>query len=152
MKVLFLKDVPGGASASWRKGQIKDVSDGYAQNFLIPKGFAAPATPQVVARVEKEAREAHAKRQKELERLQHLKSEMEKREFKVKVKVGEKGQVFGGVHEKDVAKAVSEKMEMEVGKSQVELSGALKDLGIHQARLKLRGGIVANIKINLIAE
>ncbi len=147
MKVLFVKDAPGGI----KKGQIKDVSDGYAQNFLIPKGFAVIATSQIIARLEKEAKEAQVKHQKELGRLHGLKLEMEKREFAVKVKVGDKGQMFGGVHEKDVAKAVGGKMGIKVDKSQVELSGIIKDLGTHPARIKLANGIIANITININA-
>lgn len=147
MKVLYIRDVQGG-----KHGQVKDVSDGYAVNFLIPKGFAVLATPQIIARVEKESKEAGVKHQRELDKLAHLKIEMEKREFIVKVKVGDKGQLFGGVHEKDVAKAVSEKMNTAVDKSQIELPGIIKDLGIHQARVKLANGIMANIKINIIGD
>lgn len=148
MKVLFIKDVPGGM----KQGQIKEVADGYALNFLIPKGFAQVATAQVVAKVEKEAKEAEVKQQKALERLSQLKAEMEKREFAIKVKVGEKGQVFGGVHEKEVAKAVGEKMGIAVDKSQAEISAPIKELGAHQAKVKLGGGIIANIQIKLIEE
>lgn len=148
MKVLFLKDWQGGI----RKGQIKDVSDGYAQNFLLPKGLAIVATPQIIARVEKEGREAEKKHRKELERLQHLKAEMERREFTIKIKVGEKGQVFGGVHEKDIAKAVSGKMNQAVDKSQVQLDGIIKDVGNYQAEIALGGGIAANIKIKVEPE
>lgn len=145
MKVLFIKDVLGGP----KRGQIKDVSDGYAQNFLIPKGFAQIATPEIIARIEKEGKEAEAKKLKEIEKLKHLKAEMEKREFAVKVKVGDKGQVFGGVHEKDIAKAVGEKMGMAIDKSQVELSGIIKEIGMHEAKLNLSSGIIAKIKINI---
>lgn len=144
MKVLFIKDTQGG-----KQGQIKDVSDGYAQNFLIPRGFAAVATPQIVARAEKEAKERELKHQKELNRLQRLKLEMEKREFTVRVKVGEKGQVFGGVHAKEVAKAVSEKMGVAVDKSQVEIDGIIRDIGTHQVKVELGRDILANIKINI---
>lgn len=151
MKVIFLKDASGG-SAGWRKGQVKDVSDGYAQNFLIPKGFAALATSQILAKVEKEGKEAQNKKLKEIEKLNLLKHEIEKRTFTLKVKVGEKGQVFGGVHEKDIAKAISDKMYIEIGKTQVEFIGSIKELGEHQARVKLSNGIKANIKIKIEAE
>ena len=58
MKIIYLKDVPGGG----KKGQIAEVSDGYAKNFLIAKGLAQPATPEVQAKVAKEEREAQAKK------------------------------------------------------------------------------------------
>ena len=144
MRVLFIKDGPSG-----KKGQIKDVSDGYAQNFLIPKGFAQVATPELQAKLQKESKEAESKKLKEIEKLQALRADMEKREFSVKVKVGDKGQVFGGVHEKDIAKAVGEKMGIAVEKSQVKLPGIVKELGSAQARLDLGSGIIANIKIKI---
>ncbi|MBI3231818.1 MAG: 50S ribosomal protein L9 [Candidatus Doudnabacteria bacterium] len=147
MRVLFIKDAQGG-----KKGQIKDVADGYAQNFLIPRGFAAVATPQIVARMEKEAKETEFKHQKELEKLRVLKANMEKREFAIKVKVGDKGQVFGGVHEKQIAEAVSSKLSVEIDPRKVETASVIKALGSHQAKVNLGNGIIANININITAE
>lgn len=147
MRVLFTKD-----GASWKKGQIKDVSDGYAQNFLFPKGLAQVATPQLQAKLEKEAKEAESKKLKQVQKLDALRADMEKREFSLKVKVGDKGQVFGGVHEKDIAKAVGAKMGFEVGKSQVKLAGIIKGLGEVKAQINLGEGIIANIKIKIEAE
>ena len=91
MKVIFIKDTPGQG----RRGEIKDVSDGYAQNFLIRKGLAQVATAEMQAKIAKEAKEAEIKKLKEIGKLEALKSEIEKRTFTVKVKVGEKGQIFG---------------------------------------------------------
>ena len=147
MKVVFLKDVPGQG----RKGEIKDVSEGFAQNFLIRKGLAATATAEIQAKVTKEAKEADAKKQKELARLQALKAEIEKRVFGVRVKVGERGQVFGGVHEKDIAQAVGSKLNYPLEKNQVEISSAVKQVGEHQVRIKLGQGVVASAKINVEA-
>ena len=148
MKVLFVKDAPGGI----RKGEIKEVSSGHAQNFLIPRGLAVLATSQMQAKLEKENREAQAKKAKDAEKLQALKIELEKREFSLKVKVGEKGQVFGGVHEKDIAQSVSQKMNRPFDKSQVKLVSIMKEVGIHQARLDLGAGIYANLKIKIEKE
>lgn len=148
MKVIFVKELSGTA----KKGEIKDVSDGYAKNFLIAKGFAQAATADIIARVEKEAREAKVKDERKLGKLQELKLDLEKRIFSVKVKVGDKGQVFGGVHEKDIAQAVSDKMGQQIDRHQIEISSAIKELGEHQVKLKLAAGIIASIKINVEAE
>lgn len=145
MKVIFIKDQPGGG----KKGQLKEVSDGYAMNFLIPKGFAQVATTQIISRLEKEAREADAKKNKEKEQAQKLKNEIAKRTFKVAVKVGDRGQVFGGIHEKDVALVISEKMGLNFDKNQVELPVVIKDLGEYIVKLKLSGGILAEAKIKV---
>ncbi len=148
MKVIFLKDQPGGG----KKGEIKDVSDGYAKNFLIAKGFAQVATPEIIAKVEKESKEAMAKHDREIAKSAALKQDLEKRMFTVKVKVGEKGQIFSGVHEKDVVSVVNAKMNIGLEKNQVEMPGVIKQLGEHLVKVKLAPGVVASVKINVEAE
>ena len=148
MKIIFLKDLAGQG----KKGEIKDVSDGFARNFLTARGFAQVATPEIIARVEKENKEAEIKKLKEIEKLQTLKQNLEKRMFTVKVKVGDKGQIFSSVHEKDIAKVINDKMGTSMEKNQVELEKIIKELGEHQVKIKLAPGIIASIKINVEAE
>lgn len=147
MKVIFLKELSGQG----KKGEIKDVSEGYAKNFLIAKGFARVATADIQAKMQKEAREAEAKKIKDIEKLQNLKLGLEKRTFVVKVKVGDKGQIFGGVHEKDIADVVGKKIGMPIDRGQVILDKAIKELGEHTAKFKLGPNILANIKVNVEA-
>lgn len=147
MKIIFLKDVTGQG----RKGEIKEVNDGFAQNFLIAKGHAAPATAEIQAKVAKEKREADNKKSKEIEKFNKLKVDLEKRTFTLKVKVGDKGQIFSGIHEKDILKIINDSTGAELEKSQIELSGVIKQLGLHTAKIKLAAGINANIKINIEA-
>jgi len=143
MKVIFIKELAGVA----KKGEIKDVNDGYAQNFLIAKGFAQVATADIQNKIAKENREQETKKLKEIEKSQALKTEIEKRVFAVKVKVGDKGQVFGGVHEKDIAKVISDKTGHPVEKNQVEIPLAIKQLGEHPVKIKLSQGITAVAKV-----
>jgi large subunit ribosomal protein L9 len=145
MKIIFLKDTPGNG----KKGEIKDVSEGYANNYLIPKGFALIATAQLQQKIAKEAKEAEDRKQKQLGNLKKLQEELERRVFTVRVKVGDKGQVFGSVHEKDIAKAISDKMSLNIEKSQVLISEPVKELGEHMAAIKLGNGINAKIKIKV---
>lgn len=147
MKVIFIKELSGTA----KKGEIKDVSDGYAKNFLIAKGFAQVATADIQAQIAKEAKELEIKKLKEAEKLQALKQDLEKRSFTLKVKVGDKGQVFGGVHERDIAEAVAKKMSLLMDRSQVILDKPVKELGEHKAKLKLGSHILANINIKVEA-
>lgn len=147
MKVIFLKDAPGQG----RKGEIKEVSEGYAQNFLIPKGLAQVATADVQNKIAKEAKEAEIKKLRETEKIQKLKQEMEKRVFTVKVKTGDKGQIFGSVHEKEIAVAVSTKMGVAIEKHQIDISAPIKSVGEHQIKIKLGGGIISNAKIKVEA-
>jgi large subunit ribosomal protein L9 len=147
MKIIFIKDVAGAG----KKGEVKDVNEGYARNFLIAKGFAQIATADIQNKIAKEAREAETKKQKEIGKLLELKQDLEKRLFTLKVKVGDKGQVFGGVHEKDIATLISSKISHPLEKNQVEITLAIKQLGEHQIKVKLGGGITANVKINVEA-
>lgn len=149
MKVIFLKDYNAKGFPSCRKGEIKEVSEGFAKNFLIAKGFAALATGQIIAKVEKEAKEAEIKKLKEIEKLRNLKNELEKRIFTLRVKVGEQGQVFGGVHEKDIAEVINAKLSGAVQHNQVEINQPIKALGEHAVRVKLAQGISANVKIRV---
>ena len=143
MKVVFIKDLPGTA----KKGELKDVNDGYAKNFLIAKGFAKTATPEVQAKIAKESREAEAKKQKETGKLKALKTELEKHIFTIRIKVGDKGQIFSGVHSKDIIKAVMDKVGTSIDRSQVDLTKPIKELGEHQVKIKLAPGVVAIVKI-----
>jgi large subunit ribosomal protein L9 len=147
MKVIFIKELSGTA----KKGEIKEVNDGYAKNFLVAKGFAQIATPQIQAKVAKENKEAEIKKLKEIEKLHNLKADLEKRVFTVKVKVGDKGQIFSGVHEKDIVSAVNNKMALSLEKNQVNLEKPIKELGEHKVKLKLASGISASINIHVEA-
>ncbi len=145
MKVIFIKD----AGKMGRRGDIKEVSDGFANNMLIKKGLAAPATKEVV---EKAARQTQEMRNKE-DRLRRLyakyKDELEKRTFGIKMKVGDKGQIFGGVHEKDIIDAVFQKTKIELQKHQIDSHKGIKQTGTHEITIKLGQGVTAKTKINI---
>ena len=148
MRVIFTKDTPGQG----KKGEIKEVASGFAENFLIAKGFAQVANTQIMAKVEKEKREAEAKKNRDHAKVESLKVDLEKRVFTVMVKVGDKGQVFGGVHEKEIAEAIAEKKFMEINRNMVEIPSAIKALGEHVVKIKLAQGIVANVKVKVEAK
>lgn len=147
MKVIFLKDTPNQG----RRGEVKEVSDGFAKNFLIAKGFAQVATVDMQNRLNKEAKEQEAKKQKQILNAQSLKQDLEKRTFTIKVKVGAKGQIFGAVHEKEIVVAINSKLATDFEKSQIEISTPVKTLGEHSVKVKLAPGVLANVKINLEA-
>ncbi len=147
MKVIFVKELSGTA----KKGEIKDVNNGYAQNFLIAKGYAQIATAEIQAKIVKEAKEAETKKLKEIEKLQALKLDLEKRVFTIKVKVGDKGQIFGSVHEKDISSSISSKLNYPLEKNQIAIENPIKQIGEHLVKIKLGGGISANVKIKVEA-
>ena len=145
MKVIFIKELTGQG----KRGELKEVSDGYAKNFLIAKGFAQVATAEIQVKVAKEQKEANQKKQKETDQLLSLKQDLEKRTFTIKIKVGDKGQIFSGVHEKDIVAAVNGKLSTNLEKNQVDLDKPIKELGEHKVKLRLAAGIIATLNIKV---
>lgn len=147
MRVILLKDVPKVG----KKGEIKEVNDGFGKNMLIKKGLAIAATKDAENKVLKVAKEK-SEQQKRLEtKLKDQKAELERRTFTVKVKIGDKGQIFGGVHEKDIIQAIYQKTKISLEKAQIEAHKGIKQLGEHVIGIKLGHGISAKTKISLEA-
>lgn len=147
MKVILTKPVSGLGKI----GEIKEVSDGYGINFLIKKGVARIATQEAIGRRMKEVKEAAIKAEKKISRLGEIKQELERRTFTLKVKVGDKGQVFGAIHEKNIIDAVFQKTKIQLDKSQIDSPHGIKQLGEHTITIKLGHGNTATTKINLEA-
>lgn len=145
MKVILLKDV----SKIGRKGDIKEVADGFAKNMLIRKGLAAFASPEAQAKLLKESMVKSDAETKAQTRAIQNKSDLERKVFAIKVKIGNKGQVFGGVHEADIITAIFQKTKIKLEKSQIDAQKNIKQLGEHSISIKLGHGIVAKTKINL---
>lgn len=147
MKVILLTDVP----KIGRKGELKDVSDGFANNMLIRKGLAALATKEAQAMLAKETKGKTAAQEKAQRQAERDKAELERRTFAVKVKVGDKGQLFSGVHEKDIAAAIYQKTKIQIDPHKIDAHHGIKKLGEHIINIKLGQGITAKTKINLEA-
>ncbi len=145
MKIIFLKDV----AKRGRKGEIKEVSEGYAKNFLIKRGLAQPATADIQIKVNKETSDTAQKKQRELEKLRQLKTDLEKRTFTIKVKVGDKGQIFGGIHEKDIIAAIAKKTNFTLAKQQFTELHGIKTLGEHVVKIKLGTNLIASTTIEV---
>ena len=147
MKVILLKDVPKVG----KHGEIKEVSDGLANNMLLRKGLAIIATEEARNKLAKETKEKSAAKDKAIRKAQIEKDELERRIFTVKVKTGDKGQVFSGVHEKDIATAIYQKTKIEVDKSQIDSHKGIRILGEHIVNIKLGQGVTAKTKLNIEA-
>ncbi|HEX3095783.1 MAG TPA: 50S ribosomal protein L9 [Patescibacteria group bacterium] len=145
MKVILLTDVPKVG----RKGEIKDVSDGLANNMLLRKGLAVLATSTALEKHNKIQKEKSSAKDRAIQKAQQHKSELERRTFTVKVKVGDKGQIFGGVHEKDIIAAIYQKTKITLEKSQIDAHSGIKKLGQHVINIKLGQGITAKTKLNI---
>jgi large subunit ribosomal protein L9 len=104
MKVLLIKDVKGLGKA----GEIKNAKDGYARNYLIPKGFAKVATEEVVKEWEEEQKRKQAELEKELKELNELKAKIESTKVKIRHKLGANGHLYGAITNKEIAEKLKE--------------------------------------------
>jgi large subunit ribosomal protein L9 len=145
MKVLLIKAVKTLGKA----GEIKEVKDGYGQNFLIGKGLAKLATPDVVEQWKAEQEELARNLRDELSRLEAEKITLEKttvRIEKASAPVGIQGSVGNG----DIAKAIEEQLNIEIDKKHIDLKKAIKTTGMHEVDAKLGHGIHAKLKVEVV--
>ena len=141
MKVLLIKDVP----KLGKKGEIKEVKEGYGRNFLIAKGFAKLATKEVVKEWEEEQKRLEEQKVKEIEELNKLKDRIEKLNITITKKLGNNGHLYGAVTKEDIASALKEK-NIEIDKKLIDTKN-IKSLGEHIVDIKLGHGIHAKLKI-----
>ncbi len=145
MKVLLIKDV----KALGKAGEIKEVKDGYGQNFLVAKGFAKIATPEVVEKWKAEQENAAKELQEELTRLNAEKITLEATEIRIEKPVAPVG-IKGSVGNGDIAEAILEQLGIEIDKKHIVLKKALKSTGIHEVDTKLGHAIHATLKVNVV--
>ena len=145
MKVLLVKDV----KALGKTGEIKEVKDGYGQNFLVAKGFAKIATPEVVEKWKTEQENAARELKEELTRLEAEKITLEATEIKIEKPVAPVG-IKGSVGNGDIAGAILDQLGIEIDKKHIVLKKALKSTGIHEVDAKLGHAIHATLKVNVV--
>lgn len=146
MKVILNADVKGKG----KKGDIVNVSDGYARNFLFPKNLAKEATAQNLnaAKVAQDA----AKHKKLVEKAEAvaLAEKLSGKTVQLKAKCGEGNRLFGAVTAAEVAEALKENMGIEVDKKKIALSGGIKELGTYDVAVKVYAEVSATIKVEVV--
>lgn len=150
MKVIFLKDVKGKG----KKGEIKEVPSGYAQNYLFKNNLAKEATKGNVSALEGQ-KKAQAKHEAELEaEAEVLKEKIEAEGFEVeiKTKAGEDGRVFGSVPSKQITDALTKQHNIKIDKRKLDLPNPIKTLGYTKVPIKLHKNISAVLKVHVTAE
>ncbi len=144
MKVIFLKDVKGQG----KKGDIKNVNDGYARNFLIKNGHAIEATEGSVDHLQKETEAKKEQAAKKLEEMKALADKMGDITLHFQVKTGKGGKVFGGVSTKQIYKEL-EKKGFKVDKKKIKLSNSITTLGTTKVKIDLHKKVETEIKVIL---
>jgi large subunit ribosomal protein L9 len=141
MKIVLQKEVKGLGKA----GDIKEVANGFAQNFLIPNGLAVPATENAISEARNIAEKQEESSQQELEVTQKIAGELDGKEITIKEKA-EDGKLFGSINAETIVKKLAED-NVKINKSNVELSEPIKEVGEHKVKIKLDHGLEAEIKI-----
>ena len=148
MRVILKREVAGLG----RPGDVKDVADGYAQNFLLPRGLAIEATAgemKVLAR----ARDAkRAKQDRAHADAEDLAKRLSETTLVFKLKAGEQGKTFGSVTNKDIAEALQRQHKVDVDRTKVHLPEPLKSLGVHKVEIRLLTDVRANVTVAIEPE
>ena len=143
MKVILLQDLKG----TGKKGELKEVSDGYARNYLFPKNLAKPATTQAVGEL-KARQEADAHRALvEKNQAAELSERLSKMTVTIHAKAGSAGRLFGSITTKEVAESLSEQLGTEIDRKKITLNADIKAFGEYEAVVKLYPGISARVKL-----
>ena len=148
MKVLLIKDVQSLGKA----GEVKEVKSGYGQNFLIKKGLAKNATPEVLKEWEEEQKHLKEILEKEIEEASKIKEILSSSKFIIKHKVGANGHLIGSITNKEIASVIKEQANVEIDKKAITLKAKIKSIGTFEADCKLGHGIHASITIDVIDE
>lgn len=147
MQVILLQDVKGQG----KKGELIDVNEGYARNFLVKKGFAEVATPAKINDLKQKKAAADYHKQEEVKAMHALASELKGKTFTVRIKVGQGGKVFGSVTGANISEALSS-AGYDVDKKKIVLANPIKNVGIYDVDIKLLEGITAKIKVEVAEE
>ena len=143
MKVVFLHDV----SSKDKKGEIKEVTAGYARNFLFPKGLATPATEVALKQAEIQSKEDARRQIRHQEELKALAERMEGMEICFKAKAGDKDRLHGSITTADIAGELSRLVDSKIEKKRIALTEPLRHLGNHDVTISLATNIEARIKV-----
>lgn len=148
MKVIFLQDVKG----SGKKGEVKNVSDGYAKNFLIGKGLAVEANAKNMNLLDgKKASEQH-KKDVEKQNAEDIKSIIDGKKIVTKAKAGSNGKLFGSVTTGTVSELIEKQFGKKIDKKKISLKNDIKNFGTYEADIKLYTGVAAKITIEVTEE
>ena len=150
MKVIFLQDVKGKG----KKGDVKEVPNGYAQNFLLKNNLAKEANKSSISQLAGQ-KKAQVKQEAEiLEEAKELKGFLEKEEtvVELKAKAGEDGRLFGSIPSKQIAEGLNKQYKVKLDKRKIELNNPIRTLGYTNVPVKLHHEVTATIKVHVVAE
>ncbi|MBG1328326.1 50S ribosomal protein L9 [Staphylococcus aureus] len=148
MKVIFTQDVKGKG----KKGEVKEVPVGYANNFLLKKNYAVEATPGNLKQLELQKERAKQERQQEIEDAKALKETLSNIEVEVSAKTGEGGKLFGSVSTKQIAEALKAQHDIKIDKRKMDLPNGIHSLGYTNVPVKLDKEVEGTIRVHTVEQ
>lgn len=145
MKVIFLKDVKGKG----KKGEVKNVADGYAQNFLLKQGLAVEANQANVSTLSAQKKKEEKQAAEELAEAKKLKEKIDKLTVEFSTKAGEGGRLFGSITSKQIAEELQKAHQIKIDKRKIELPDAIRSLGYTKVPVKLHSEVVATLNVHV---
>jgi large subunit ribosomal protein L9 len=143
MKVVLLEDLPGGG----RAGEVKEVTKGYARNFLIPQGLALLATPSVIKQVESRLEQEKLEESIDREKLLELAQQIEGKEIRLKARMGAGERLFGSITTTDIAEELSRAVGSVIDKKKIDIEKPLRKTGSYEVAVKLASDITPQITV-----
>lgn len=143
MKVILLEDV----KSLGKKGEIVEINDGYARNFILPKKKGVEANNKNMNDLKLQKANAQKIADEQLEAAKELQAKIEEGSIKLTIKAGEGGKLFGAIAAKEIGAAVSEQMGLEIDKKKIQMKEPVKTLGTHLIQVKLHKDVTAELKL-----
>ncbi len=148
MKVILLTDV----KSLGEKGEVKNVADGYARNFLFPKNWAIEATPGNLKKLKEEQAQLALKEAEEEKKAKEIAKKLDGLTLTFKTKAGEGGKLFGSITSKEIANQIQAKSNIIIDKKQLNLSEPIKSMGRHEVTVHLYRGVTATLEIQVVPD
>ena len=146
MKIILMQEVAGVGSA----GDVAEVKDGYARNYLIPRGYAMRWTRGSESQIETLRKKRHERDLREADSASEVAAQLSESAVVLKAKAGEGGRLFGAITPADIAAAVKETAGVTVDRRRVEVSSPIKTLGKHDVRIRLHPEVVADVHLDVV--
>lgn len=148
MRVIFLQDVKGKG----KKGEVKEVPDGYAMNYLFKNNLAEEATPANLRKLEARKKKEKEREQAEKEAAEKLKEKLASITVEIAAKAGEGGRLFGSITSKQIAEELKKKHNMSIDRRKIDLKEPLRSLGHHQVEVKLHPEVSGTIRVHVVEQ
>ena len=148
MRLILLDNIEGVG----KKGETRDVRNGYGRNFLVPRSLAIPATSGNLKKLQEQAKTIIGQREKDLKTATFVRERLEETPLTIKKKAGVDGKLFGSVTAKDVMEAIKKALDLDVDKRTIRLDDPIKTTGVYTVEVHLERGVEAQLRLEIEEE